>query len=517
LSFINGVSDTFGGGILCQRSTLALTDCIVSGNRAVNGAGLGGDRCTLESQGSTFSENVATNMGGGLFLSGAESSLVENDISDNEAYEGGGVTVYEGIHTLQGNSIVSNLATTVDEEAWGPGGGGGGAWLYGELEVIDNLFEGNTSQYHGGGFYIISSSPEVRGNQVVENLSWEDGAGGYTNYCGGTLAENHFEGNEAYDDAGGFRVYVGSMTIEGNTFSRNVAADDAGGMKLSHSSNTIRENTFEENSAGDAGGGLELDNETSSVTDCLFYRNTATRGAGLHSWRNEGSLTIENSTFEGNVAGQCGGAIQMDNNPYQVLIHQVIALENYSYVDGGAICTEIYYQDDELTVTEEARFRVTNSLFLDNIAADDGGAIYLKSGTMQLVNVTMQGNDAGDDGGGIAMKSESSGILNNVIISRSGEEGIYIEEFYDDDETPSEGLDVTYSDVWGSTDENYQGMVDPTGSEGNISGDPRFVSVSQGDFELKSSSPCVDSGHPNLSDTDGSRSDMGATGGPGGL
>ena len=517
LSFVQGVSDTFGGGILCQRSTLTLTDSIVSNNKATNGAGLGGDRCTLESQGSTFSENIATNMGGGIYLVGASSTLLENTIADNEAYEGGGITIYEGTATLRSNSIVSNTATTVDEEAWGPGGGGGGAWLYGDLEIIDNLFEGNTSQYHGGGFYIASSSPEIRGNRVVENLSWEDGGGGYTNYCGGTVAENSFEGNEAYDDAGGFRVYVGSMTIEGNSFSGNSAADDAGGMKLSHSSNTIRENTFEENSAGDAGGGLELDNETSSVTDCVFYNNTATRGAGLHSWRNEGSLTIERSTFEGNRAGNCGGAIQMDNNPYQVLLHQVIAVENYSSVDGGAICTDIHYQDDDLTVTEEARFRVTNSLFLDNVAADDGGAIYLKSGTMQVINVTMHGNEAGDDGGGIAMKAESSGTLNNVIISRSGEEGIYIEESYDSDEIPSEGLIVTYSDVWGSTDEEYQGMADPTGSNGNISTDPRFVSVAQGDFGLKSSSPCVDSGNPNLTDTDGSRSDMGATGGPGGL
>ena len=360
----------------------------------------------------------------------------------------------------------------------------------------------------------MSSSPEVSGNTVVGNISYEDGAGGYTNYCGGTFSDNLFEENEAYDDAGGFRVYVGTLVVEDNAFIANIAADDAGGMKLSHSYNTIRGNTFEDNYAGDAGGGLELDNETSDVSNCEFYNNTASRGAGLHSWRNEGALTIRQSLFEGNEASTCGGAIQMDNNPFEVLLHQVEATGNRSGIDGGAICTDVYYQDDELTVTEPANFKVTNSLFVDNEAADDGGAFYVESGFMEVVNVTVHGNVAGDDGGGIAMKEESAGILNNVIVSESGAEGIYIEEEYDADAVPSSGLLVAYTNVWGSEDEDYQGMDNPTDENGNISELPLYVSASSGDFDLTSSSPCVDMGDPDIFDADGSRSDMGVTGGP---
>ena len=132
-----------------------------------------------------------------------------------------------------------------------------------------------------------------------------------------------------------------------------------------------------------------------------------------------------------------------------------------------------------------------------------------------MVNSTLYGNDAGDDGGGIALKAESEGDLINVIISESGAEGIYIEEDYTDEEIPSDGLNVSYSDVWGSEDEDYQGMSDPTGSQGNISADPMLVNPTSSKFDLQGNSPCIDSGSPSIQDLDGSRSDMGFTGGPG--
>ncbi|RME50150.1 MAG: hypothetical protein D6795_10560, partial [Deltaproteobacteria bacterium] len=68
--------------------------------------------------------------------------------------------------------------------------------------------------------------------------------------------------------------------------------------------------------------------------------------------------------------------------------------------------------------------------------------------------------------------------------------------------------------------EDYHGMSDPTGTDGNITGDPRFVDTSGSDplawdLHLSSDSPLIDAGDPHLLDPDGSRSDIGAYGGPG--
>jgi hypothetical protein len=65
--------------------------------------------------------------------------------------------------------------------------------------------------------------------------------------------------------------------------------------------------------------------------------------------------------------------------------------------------------------------------------------------------------------------------------------------------------------VWNNKAGNYQDMPDLTGAGGNISADPLFVG--NGDFHLQPGSPAIDAGYLEISDPDGSRSDLGLYGG----
>lgn len=65
--------------------------------------------------------------------------------------------------------------------------------------------------------------------------------------------------------------------------------------------------------------------------------------------------------------------------------------------------------------------------------------------------------------------------------------------------------------VWNNEAGNYRDMTDPTGSGGNISLDPLFVG--NGDFHLQPGSPAIDAGYGEITDPDGSRSDLGLYGG----
>ncbi len=51
---------------------------------------------------------------------------------------------------------------------------------------------------------------------------------------------------------------------------------------------------------------------------------------------------------------------------------------------------------------------------------------------------------------------------------------------------------------------------------GNVYADPMFVDPDNGDLRLQKGSPCIDTGAPWILDLDGTRSDIGAFGGPGG-
>ncbi len=66
--------------------------------------------------------------------------------------------------------------------------------------------------------------------------------------------------------------------------------------------------------------------------------------------------------------------------------------------------------------------------------------------------------------------------------------------------------------VWNNTDGEYRDIWDQTDTNGNLSVDPEFAGESI--FILKPASPARDAGHPEISDPDGSRSDIGLSGGP---
>jgi hypothetical protein len=61
---------------------------------------------------------------------------------------------------------------------------------------------------------------------------------------------------------------------------------------------------------------------------------------------------------------------------------------------------------------------------------------------------------------------------------------------------------------------NGSGTIDSV--YGNVYADPMFVDYDNGDLRLQKGSPCIDAGAPWILDKDGTRSDIGAFGGPGG-
>jgi len=69
-----------------------------------------------------------------------------------------------------------------------------------------------------------------------------------------------------------------------------------------------------------------------------------------------------------------------------------------------------------------------------------------------------------------------------------------------------------YNIVWNNKDGNYEGIWNQTGFNGNLSADPEFIG--EGVFILRESSPAVNGGHPEIFNIDGTRSDVGAFGGP---
>ena len=141
--------------------------------------------------------------------------------------------------------------------------------------------------------------------------------------------------------------------------------------------------------------------------------------------------------------------------------------------------------------------------------------------TAELVNGVIASNEAVGGfvyGVGLTSYSGSSPSLTNVVVSSNSGSGDVSGAGITAVSASTVG--VAYGDVYGNGTDWY-GLSDPTGQDGNLSVSPGFV-YSAGsihtkwDFALTSSSSLVDAGDPNLLDSDGSSSDIGAYGGPGG-
>jgi hypothetical protein len=157
---------------------------------------------------------------------------------------------------------------------------------------------------------------------------------------------------------------------------------------------------------------------------------------------------------------------------------------------------------------------LTSVVMTENSASSSGGGLYVYSGSPSLTNVTVVGNSAGTDGGGLG-GYVSFPTLTNVTMSENTAGSGGAVSAYVGSPTP------TYCNVYNNSPDDYDGITDPTGTDGNISADPGFLDKSSSDpldwdLRLSSSSPLINAGDPSIADPDGSTSDIGAYGGPGG-
>lgn len=72
--------------------------------------------------------------------------------------------------------------------------------------------------------------------------------------------------------------------------------------------------------------------------------------------------------------------------------------------------------------------------------------------------------------------------------------------------------EFSHNIVWNNAEGNYRDIWDQTDIKGNLSVDPLFFDTVS--FLLQSDSPAIDAGHHEVSDPDGTRSDIGPHGGP---
>eukprot|EP00698_Gefionella_okellyi_P014665 TRINITY_DN4071_c1_g1_i1.p1 TRINITY_DN4071_c1_g1~~TRINITY_DN4071_c1_g1_i1.p1 ORF type:complete len:414 (+),score=91.89 TRINITY_DN4071_c1_g1_i1:1239-2480(+) len=144
-----------------------------------------------------------------------------------------------------------------------------------------------------------------------------------------------------------------------------------------------------------------------TIVDCLFVNNSATVSGGALLASVQNDVEIVNSTFQGNSAGQCGGAVAVAN----VAMFQQCTFAQNSAGSGGAIGVQFdatYSFDSAIPCGTNPlhvlpAVQADRCVFTANMAAQSGGALFAPSHAQTaMFECDFADNSAGYYGANIA-------------------------------------------------------------------------------------------------------------------
>ncbi len=262
------------------------------------------------------------------------------------------------------------------------GTNGGGIRNLGTLTLNNSTVSGNTAGGSGG--------------------SGGEGGGGIANNGTAIITNSIISDNSASLEGGGIISREGAaLTLVNTTVSGNTATGDGGGI-WNNGTADLTTSTVTGNTSGQNGGGGGIWNSsTLTVASTIVNRNFAFEGGGI---RNEGTLTVTDSTIRGNTAQTPGGGI--DNRGSLTLRNSTVSSNN-AHNAGGIL-------------NFGGTLNVTNSTISGNTANVSGGGIFnSNAGTLTVANSALTDNTANGSssgsGGGIHKFSGTVTLTNTII------------------------------------------------------------------------------------------------------
>jgi hypothetical protein len=281
---------------------------------------------------------------------------------------------------------------------------------------------------------------------------------------------------------------------------------DGGGISVQNSSPTITNNEIRSNQAC-SGGGIsihigspliqrnKITGNTSSVND-LCLSAVGVGGGGISISGRGGEFPADSAEILDNVisdnSGGSGIAMGRAGTP---IIKRNIIKGNTSIGGGGGIA-----------FTGETDALIVQNLITGNQASAGGGIAWALPDTVVgpiLVNNTIADNNATSSMGSGIFADAFDGtteLTNNIIVAKPGQTALFWGPGGQNQAI------IRFNNIFSDGGMAYGGTCsDRTGTDGNISADPKFINPTQGDYHLQQGSPSIDAGAnqaSNLPDTD---------------
>ncbi len=462
----------FGGkaGIFTIGSGVDLTICnltLTNGNSFTNGGGAIYNNGNLTVKGITFSNNYANADNGGAIYNNHGSTLTVTNCAffSNTALNNGG-------------AIYNNGTLTVTSSGFSGGNAMNGGAIYNDVSSVLNInnssFSNNNASQYGGAIYNTGST--VMDNDfLINNIAtseYSDGSNGGAITNNGTLSVNssNFNNNTAYNDGGAIYSYSDAiLKVNDSSFTNNLANNGYGGAIGNDGTCTLNDSTFISNNAGP--GGAVANMGYMNATQCTFINNNATTFGG--ALLNIGTLNLSTSTFTNNTAVKCyGGAIV---NAGQLTING-----SNSYTDNSAYVGGVIYNAGNLIIN-------AGSVYKDNQATVGG---VLDNGLFNVNNQNLIGNATITNNTFIDNSAGNGGVISNdgTLIVKGGT--------FEDNTAPNGGGAISNDGNMTISTSTFTGNTAANGDGGAIDSEPGVQVALPGNPQQSGSAPAKSASPP---------------------
>ena len=310
---------------------------------------------------------------------------------------------------FRANMLGSRYHNTFEDHLFSPFVGGAMIAYLSNITITNSSFTDNSADLGGAIFGYYSNISIISSNFAYNKVTLKN----HTNSS--VLSQIDIESTTKYHSDLQKISYEGAFYLASvvatfrttvsvrNSFFRNNTGVCGGAMSVFQSSTAlIYDSNFTNNSATQFGGVFVVGLANIMIHNCSFYDSFARQGGALKIGNS--SVTINKSRFERNVAYLTGGVLRLDQSSH-LLVYYCTFIENKAYV-GGVVADKT-----------AASLTFVDSIFLWNIAKDDGGAIFAVHSRITFHGSCNLSDNTAHAGGAIYLTQTELNIYDELSVS----------------------------------------------------------------------------------------------------